>query len=47
MSMELYNAIPALLVKFIMTVAFAFIVGLEFRRYRRAFDIPKEFIRFA
>lgn len=34
-SMEFYNAFPPLLVKFIMTVAFAFVVGLEFRRYQQ------------
>ncbi|MGR8979124.1 MAG: MgtC/SapB family protein [Gammaproteobacteria bacterium] len=33
--MELYNAVPPLLVKFLMTITFAFVVGLEFRRYHQ------------
>lgn len=33
--MEFYNAIPPLLVQFVMTVAFSFVVGLEFRRYHQ------------
>ncbi|MGR9036847.1 MAG: MgtC/SapB family protein [Gammaproteobacteria bacterium] len=35
MPMELYNAVPPLLVKFLMTITFAFVVGLEFRRYHQ------------
>jgi uncharacterized membrane protein (DUF4010 family) len=31
--MIVYNAIPPLLVQFILTIAFSFVVGLEFRRY--------------
>lgn len=31
--MTFYSAVPALLVQFILTIAFAFVVGLEFRRY--------------
>jgi hypothetical protein len=34
--MELYSGIPPLLVQFIMTVAFSFVVGLEFRSYHHA-----------
>lgn len=33
--MEFPDAIPALLIEFAMTVAFSFVVGLEFRRYQR------------
>ncbi|MCK9396091.1 MAG: DUF4010 domain-containing protein [Methylobacter sp.] len=33
--MGLYNNIPPLLINFLMTVAFAFVVGLEFRRYQQ------------
>lgn len=33
--MEFYNAIPPLLIKFVMTVASSFVVGLEFRRYHQ------------
>lgn len=33
--MEFYNAVPPLLVQFVMTVAFSFVVGLEFRRYHQ------------
>ena len=31
--MEFYSGIPPLLVQFVMTVAFSFVVGLEFRSY--------------
>jgi uncharacterized membrane protein (DUF4010 family) len=41
--MEFYNAIPPLLVQFIMTVAFAFVVGLEFRSYHHANDYKLHF----
>ncbi len=34
--MEFYNGIPPLLVQFVMTVAFSFVVGLEFRSYHHA-----------
>jgi uncharacterized membrane protein (DUF4010 family) len=33
MIMEFYSGIPSLLVQFVMTVAFSFVVGLEFRSY--------------
>ncbi|WAK04053.1 MgtC/SapB family protein [Methylobacter sp. YRD-M1] len=33
--MEFPDAIPPLLIKFALTVAFSFVVGLEFRRYQR------------
>ena len=33
--MEAHNAIPALLIEFVMTVTFSFVVGLEFRSYQR------------
>lgn len=33
--MELYRLIPPLMTQFLMTVAFAFVVGLEFRRYQQ------------
>ena len=41
--MEFYNAIPPLLVQFIMTVAFSFVVGLEFRTYHQANDYKLNF----
>ena len=41
--MEFYNAIPPLLVQFIMTVAFSFVVGLEFRSYHHANDYKLHF----
>ena len=41
--MEFYNAIPPLLVQFIMTVAFSFVVGLEFRSYHQANDYKLHF----
>jgi uncharacterized membrane protein (DUF4010 family) len=41
--MEFYNAIPPLLVQFIMTVAFAFVVGLEFRSYHHVNDYKLHF----
>ena len=41
--MELYSAIPPLLVQFILTVAFAFVVGLEFRSYHHANDYKLHF----
>jgi len=34
--MEFYSGIPPLLVQFVMTVAFSFVVGLEFRSYHHA-----------
>lgn len=33
--MELYHLVPPLLTQFLMTAAFAFVVGLEFRSYKR------------
>ena len=41
--MEFYRAIPPLLVQFIMTVAFAFVVGLEFRSYHHVNDYKLHF----
>ena len=41
--MEFYSAIPPLLVQFIMTVAFSFVVGLEFRSYHQANDYKLHF----
>lgn len=41
--MEFYSAIPPLLVQFIMTVAFSFVVGLEFRSYHHANDYKLHF----
>jgi uncharacterized membrane protein (DUF4010 family) len=41
--MEIYNAIPPLLVQFIMTVAFSFVVGLEFRSYHQANEYKLNF----
>lgn len=43
MLMDFYNAIPPLLVQFLMTVAFAFVVGLEFRSYHHANDYKLHF----
>ena len=43
MLMEVYSAIPPLLVQFIMTVAFSFVVGLEFRSYHHANDYKLHF----
>jgi uncharacterized membrane protein (DUF4010 family) len=40
---EFYSAIPPLLVQFIMTVAFSFVVGLEFRSYHHANDYKLHF----
>jgi len=41
--MEFYSAIPPLLVQFVMTVAFSFVVGLEFRSYHHANDYKLHF----
>ena len=41
--MEFYNGIPPLLVQFVMTVAFSFVVGLEFRSYHHANDYKLHF----
>ncbi|CAA9892342.1 conserved membrane hypothetical protein [Candidatus Methylobacter favarea] len=41
--MEFYQAIPPLLVQFALTVAFSFIVGLEFRRYHHAYEYKLHF----
>jgi len=41
--MEFYSGIPPLLVQFIMTVAFSFVVGLEFRSYHHANDYKLHF----
>jgi uncharacterized membrane protein (DUF4010 family) len=41
--MEVYQVIPPLLTQFLMTIAFAFVVGLEFRRYQQ---INKYFYHF-
>ncbi len=38
MIMEFYSGIPPLLIQFIMTVAFSFVVGLEFRSYHHTND---------
>ena len=43
MLMEFYNAIPPLLVQFVMTVAFSFVVGLEFRNYHHSNDYKLHF----
>ncbi len=40
---EFYNAVPPLLVQFIMTVAFSFVVGLEFRTYHQANEYKLNF----
>ena len=40
---EFYNAVPPLLVQFIMTVAFSFVVGLEFRSYHQANEYKLNF----
>ena len=36
MLIEFYSGIPPLLLQFIMTVAFSFVVGLEFRSYHHS-----------
>jgi uncharacterized membrane protein (DUF4010 family) len=41
--MEFYSGIPPLLVQFVMTVAFSFVVGLEFRSYHHANDYKLHF----
>ena len=41
--MELYNAIPPLMIQFMMTVAFSFVVGLEFRNYHQINDYKLNF----
>lgn len=41
--MEFYQDIPPLLVQFMMTVAFSFVVGLEFRSYHHANDYKLHF----
>lgn len=41
--MEFYNGIPPLLMQFVMTVAFSFVVGLEFRSYHHANDYRLHF----
>ena len=41
--MEFYKGIPPLLVQFVMTVAFSFVVGLEFRSYHHANDYKLHF----
>ena len=44
--MNFYYAIPELLVHFILTIAFAFVIGLEFHRYQqqaKAFDNKKPY----
>lgn len=41
--MEFYQGIPPLLVQFMMTVAFSFVVGLEFRSYHHANDYKLHF----
>jgi uncharacterized membrane protein (DUF4010 family) len=43
MLMEFYQGIPPLLVQFMMTVAFSFVVGLEFRSYHHANDYKLHF----
>ena len=43
MIMEFYSGIPPLLVQFITTVAFSFVVGLEFRSYHYANDYKLHF----
>ena len=43
MLMEFYSGIPPLLLQFITTVAFAFVVGLEFRSYHYANDYKLHF----
>jgi len=40
---EFYSAIPPLLVQFIITVAFSFVVGLEFRSYHQANEYKLNF----
>ena len=41
--MEFYSGIPPLLVQFVMTVAFSFVVGLEFRSYHHTNDYKLHF----
>ncbi len=41
--MEFYQGIPPLLVQFMMTVAFSFVVGLEFRSYHHVNDYKLHF----
>ena len=43
MLMEFYSGIPPLLVQFVVTVAFSFVVGLEFRSYHHANDYRLHF----
>ena len=43
MLIEFYSAIPPLLVQFIVTIAFSFVVGLEFRSYHHANDYKLHF----
>jgi uncharacterized membrane protein (DUF4010 family) len=43
MLMEFYSGIPTLLVQFFLTVAFSFVVGLEFRSYHHANDYKLHF----
>ena len=43
MLMEFYTGIPPLLMQFIMTVAFSFVVGLEFRSYHLSNDYKLHF----
>ncbi|MFI3196814.1 MAG: DUF4010 domain-containing protein [Methylococcaceae bacterium] len=43
MLMEFYTGIPPLLMQFIMTVAFSFVVGLEFRSYHHSNDYKLHF----
>ena len=43
MIMEFYSGIPPLLVQFVTTVAFSFVVGLEFRSYHYANDYKLHF----
>ena len=40
---EFYSGIPPLLVQFVMTVAFSFVVGLEFRSYHHTNDYKLHF----
>ena len=43
MIMEFYSGIPPLLVQFVTTVAFSFVVGLEFRSYHYANEYKLHF----
>ena len=43
MLMQFYSGIPPLLMQFIMTVAFSFVVGLEFRSYHQINDYKLHF----